>query len=349
MDDLPPHARNVMTRSVRPLVLLCAAALVFALLATPSAVAREGKTASLHVLGARIHPLKPKGKAWDADHQQIPLLVYHTVGGATGFPPLPVLSMVPYRNRPDPYVVVLDKELELGRSSAVQGTFLPAWALEVPLPPTGKLPPVLTFKVMDDDLKDDDEVGKALVDTAAMVASPGPHVLEGSAGLHDLTVVVRNPGAEGAGPPVGLHVRGMKLQARDQRPAGGDWDAGGNPLRRRFPRIPFPEALDGLKVVKPDLEVTLDWLAGGTRTEEGDVDSHEFLWEEIGFKVRGRAGIGDGLLVTAVDKDIALADPVGVLYVPFEKFLGARSKGVLVVEGDEENGIEKVEITFSLD
>lgn len=338
-----------MSRSGRRLVVLLAVSLLAALLATPDVDAREGQGASLHVLGARVHPLKPKGKAWDADHQKIPLLVYHTVGGITGFPPLPVLSMVPYRNRPDPYVVVLAKELELGRSKAVQGTFLPAWALEVPLPPDDKLPPVLTFKVLDDDLKDDDEIGKALVDAQALVANPGPHVLEGSAGLHDLTVVVRNPNAKGAGPKIGLHVRGLKLVARDQRPAGGDWDAGGNPLRRRFPKIPFPEELEGLKVVKPDLEVTLDWLGGGTRTEEGDVDAHEFVWEEIGFKVKGRAGVGDGLLVTAVDKDVMLADPVGVLYVPFEKLLGARQKGVLTVPGDEENGIEKIEITFTLD
>ena len=338
-----------MSRSIRRLALLLAAATVMALLAVlPAALAREGQGASLHVLGARVHPLKPKGKAWDADHRQIPLLVYHTVGGATGFPRLPVLSMVPYRNRPDPYVVVLAKEVELGRSKAVQGTFLPAWALEVPLPPSDKLPPVLTFRVVDDDLKDDDEIGKALVDTAALVARPGPHVLEGSAGLHDLTVVVRNPDAEGAGPQVGLRIAGLKLKARDQRPAGGDWDAGGNPLRRRFPKIPFPEELEGLEVIRPDLEVTIDWLGGGTKAQEGEVDSHEFAWEEIGFKVQGRAGIGDGLLVTAVDKDVALSDPVGVLYVPFEKFLGARDKGVLVIEGDEENGIERVEIAFSL-
>ena len=338
-----------MPRAARRLVVLVAAALLVLPLVLPSAAAREGQGASLHVLGARVHPLKPKGKAWDADHRQIPLLVYHTVGGATGFPPLPILSMVPYRNRPDPYVVVLAKEVELGRSKVVQGSFLPAWALEVPLPPNDKLPPVLTFRVVDDDLKDDDEIGKALVDTQTLVAQPGPHVLEGSAGLYDLTVVVRNPGAEGAGPKVGLRIEELKLMARDQRPAGGDWDAGGNPLRRRFPKIPFPEELAGLEVVKPDLEVTLDWLGGGTRTEEGDVDSVEFVWEDVGFRVQGRAGIGDGLLVTAVDKDIALSDPVGVLYVPFEKFLGARDKGVITIPGDEENGIEQVEIRFSLD
>ena len=338
-----------MTRSVRRLAVLLAAATLLALLAVPpAAIAREGQGASLHVLGARVHPLKPKGKAWDADHRQVPLLVYHSVGGATGFAPLPILSMVPYRNRPDPYVIVLAKEVELGRSGTVQGTFLPAWALEVPLPPSDKLPAVLTFKVVDDDLKDDDEIGKALVDAGMLVSRPGPHVLEGSAGLHDLTVVVRNPGAE-----VPLSTKRpktcvMKLRARDQRPAGGDWDAGGNPLRRRFPKIPFPEELEGLEVIRPDLEVTIDWLGGGTQAEEGKVDSHEFVWEEVGFAVKGRAGIGDGILVTAIDKDITLSDPVGVLYVPFEKFLGARDKGVLVVEGDEENGIEKIEIRFSL-
>ena len=339
-----------MPRPVRRLACLIAAVILLASVAVPpGAVAREGQGASLHVLGARVHPLKPKGKAWDADHRQIPLLVYHTVGGATGFPPLPILSMVPYRNRPDPYVVVLARDVELGRSKAVQGTFLPAWALEVGLPPADKLSPVLTFQVFDDDLRDDDEIGKALVDTQALVSRPGVHVLEGSAGLHDITVVVRNPAAEGAGPTLGLRIQALALRARDQRPAGGDWDAGGNPLRRRFPKIPFPEELEGLEVIRPDLEVTLDWLGGGTQTHEGEIDSHEFLWEDVGFAVKGRAGVGDGLLVTTVDKDIALSDPVGVLFVPFEKLLGARAKGVLVVDGDEENGIERIEIRFSID
>ncbi len=341
-----------MTRSVRRLAWPLAAATLLALVtvtvAPPVSFAREGQGASLHVLGARVHPLKPKGKTWDADHRKIPLLVYQAVGGVTGFPPLSILSMVPYRNRPDPYVVVLAGEVELGRSGAVQGTFLPAWALEVPLPPNDQLPNVLTFRVVDDDLKDDDEIGKALGDAKALVSHPGPHVLEGSGGLHDLTVVVRNPGAEGAGPKLGLRIRELKLVAREQRPAGGDWDAGGNPLKRRFPKIPFPKELEGLEVVRPDLEVTLDWLGGGTKAKEGQVDAFELNWKDVGLQVNGRAGIGDGLLVTVVDKDVVLADPVGVLYVPFEKLLGAREKGVLVVAGDEENGIEKVEIHFTL-
>ena len=232
-----------MPRPVRPcLVLLAAVIVVASSAALPGAVAREGQGASLHVLGARVHPLKPKGKAWDADHRQIPLLVYRPIGGRTGFPPIPILSMVPYRNRPDPYVVVLAKEVELGRSKAVQGTFLPTWVLEVPLPPNDKLPPVLTLEVFDDDLQDDDQIGKAIVDTQTLVSRPGLHVLEGSGGLHDLTVVVRNPAAEGAGPTLGLRIQRSRCgRATSARPG-----ATGTPAATRSgaacPRSPSPRS-----------------------------------------------------------------------------------------------------------
>lgn len=325
------------------------AAVLLVLVVLPAAdVAGAERGATLYVLGARVHPLKPKGKPWDADHRSIPLLVYHSVGGATGFPPLPILSLVPYRNRPDPYVVVEAGGAELARSRAEQGTFLPSWALEVPLPAGKALPPVITLRVMDDDLKDDDEIGKALIDTASVVSKPGVHTLEGTAGLYDVIVVVRNPGAASAGPVLTLRVGSVKLKAREQRPAGGDWDVGGNPLKRRFPKLHLPEELGGAEVVRPDLRVTLDWLGGGTKTHNGENDAFELDWKDVGLEVRGRAGIGDGLLIKAVDRDLALSDPVGVLYVPFELFLGSRDRGALVVKGDEENGIESAELTFSV-
>ncbi len=308
--------------------------------------------ATLTVIGARVQPIRivdAKPKAWDADHGAVPDFVYRLIGTVTGFPPIAVLGVVPYRNRPDPFVVVHVGEEEWGRSRPMQGAFAPTWLLTVGLP-TGDadVAPVLTFEVFDDDLKDDDRIGKAMIETEKLLAQPGRHVLEGTGGLHDLTLVVRNPAAPSAGEEAEVTIDRVQVTVREKRPALGDWDAGGNPLRGRMPkRLPLPEKFEGLDKLRPDLRVTLDWGGGGTRSSEVVDDAFLLDWKDLAWPLMGRAGIGDGLYVRVDDMDVLVADPVGVVYLPWEELLAAKEKGVLVVEPDEMNGIERLEITFS--
>lgn len=329
-------------------ILLACLTLGSLLGAVPATADDEAGPVTITVLGARVQPVKPKGKPWDADHGSVPLLVWHQLGGATGFPPLAMLSAVPYRNRPDPYVVVEARERELGRSKPVQGSFGPAWLLEVQLPSGDELPPILTLRVADDDLKDDDAIGKALVDTRALLATTGLHTVEGTGGLFDVVLVVRDP-SRATGPARTLRIRGIRVEAKAMRPAGGDWDAGGNPLRRRFPRLKVPESLEGLPVVRPDLRVTARWSSGATRTSGLQADALELDWTGIDWAVEGLPGVGDGLYLEVVDEDLALADPVGVVYVPFGAFVEHAEDGVVEVEGDDLNGVAAVRITFALE
>ena len=326
--------------------LLLALALPALLLGAPVA-ADEDDGATITVIGARVQPLKDKGKPWDADHGSIPLLVRSQLGNITGFPPLTLLSLIPYRNRPDPMVIVEVRAEELARSDAVQGTYFPAWLLEVATPKSTDAP--LTLRVMDDDLKDDDEIGKAVIDLAEVLPKPGLHTVEGTRGLYDISFVVRNPGAEGAGEPVKLKISKVHVKVRGLRPAGGDWDAGGNPLQRRFPKIKFPKEVEGLPVVRPDLKATLRWSAGGKAVSDLMLDTFDLEWPKVGLEVQGRPGIGDGLFLSVIDEDLVLDDPVGVLYVPFEDFLAKREKGTLEIDGDERNGIQKATIEFSFE
>lgn len=330
-------------------LLLASILLLLPVLGAPETQARDEMPATITVLGARVEPLTSKGKPWDADHGAVPQLVYRQLASASGFPPLSLLALIPYRNRPDPFVLVEAEGEEWARSSALQGTFLPAWMQEVEMPRAPDRPAVLTFRVLDDDLQKDDEIGKAVVDLAAVLAEPGLHTVEGTRGLYDLSFVVRNPAAEDAGPRRKIDITRLQLTVRATRPAGGDWDAGGNPLRRRFPKLKIPKRLEGLPTVRPDLRATVTFSAGGLRQSDLVSDALEMDWKDVGLVSRGRRGVGDGLYLRVVDEDLALADPVGVLFVPFEAFLDAAADGHLEVEGDEMNGIERVRMDFTLE
>ena len=83
MEDLETAMRRIALASVLILLLLAPAA------------ADEADNPTITVIGARVHPIKAKGKAWDADHGAIPFVVYHQLGGLTGFPPLTLLSLRP--------------------------------------------------------------------------------------------------------------------------------------------------------------------------------------------------------------------------------------------------------------
>ena len=62
----------------------------------------------------------------------------------------------------------------------------------------------------------------------------------------------------------------------------------------------------------------------------------------------GRQGIGDGLYVRVADKDSMLDDPVGVVFVPLGRLLQAKD-GTLTLETDASNGIEKIELGFTVE
>lgn len=319
--------------------------LACALLASPLGAEPEKQPApTLHVLGARIRVLKPDGKAWDGDHKKIPGFVYGVVSGMVGFPPASILGAVPYRNRPDPYLVVRAGEKEIARSKTFQGTFLPPFLLRVDLAEASA--PTTSFEVMDDDLAKDDRIGRAVVSTAELLQTPGLRVLEGSGGLADVRVVVRVPGA-GEGEEARLEIQRIEVKSRKRRPTGGDWDAGGLPLKGRLPkRLPLPDKLEGLEMVRPDLIVEAAWTGGGTRTSEPGKDDWEMDWSDVGLEVSGRRGRGDGLVLRVRDDDPALDDPVGVMWISFEDLWKARKKGTLVRKADELSGLERVEIRF---
>jgi len=335
---------------VKPLWIL--AALACLALGLPS---RGDEGASLparptiRVLGARVRPLKPDGKPWDGDHQKVPRLVYEGVGGLAGFPGLGLLAMIPYRNRPDPFLEVRQGEGEpIAHHRSLQGTFLPTWLLTVEPNLSEGASRVLTFELSDDDLREDDPIGKAFLDLDAALARPGVHVLEGTGGLHDLTLVVRNPALHPDAQVHSVVLDSLRVKVREHRPAGGDWDAGGNPLREKLRRVPHADKLDGLDTVRPDLAVVLVWSDGDARDLGRSKDAFEHAAEGLAWTVVGRTGIGDGLFVRVTDVDTALDDPVGVLYVPLEDLLAAAGKGELEVPGGEASGIERVEVRFHL-
>lgn len=298
------------------------------------------------MIGARIRPLKVDGKPWDGDHTKVPQVVYRIASTIAGLPPLSVLAAVPYRNRPDPYLIVLAGEKELARSRSLQGTFVPPLYLPVTLPE--KLPATLTFVAMDDDIRNDDAIGKAVVATKELFEKPGLHVLEGTAGLADVRVVVRAPGA-GTGDLVQLQLDKIHVKVKKRRPAGGDWDAGGNPLKGKLPKkLPLPDDLEGLEMLRPDLVLRAIWTAGGERESTVSADSWVRDWKDVDLQVEGRRGRGDGLILQVRDEDPALDDPVGLVWVPFEDFWKARAKGLIRLEADELSGIDVVEIGFHI-
>ncbi len=344
----PSSTGGLMRRDVPSLLLLAIAAGLLGSGAVSPAPAGAGEDPSrtLVVLGARVRPLKPDGRAWDGDHRKIPPLVYTGLSGAAGFPPLAAVSLVPYRNRPDPYVVVRAKGEELARSATAQGTFLPVWSLVVPLPDA--LPATLSLEVSDDDLRNDDAVGTATVDVAAMLEKPGLHVVEGTAGLADVEIVLRDP-TKGRGPERRVEIRRIAVTARGRRPAGGDWDVGGLPLRDKVPkRLPLPKGAKGLEMRLPDLEIRARWLGGDERVSPPSGNVLSLAWEPEGLGAVGRAGRGDGLALFVVDEDPLLADPVGVVFLPWERFLDAAGEGRLVVEPGETSGLARVEVAFAV-
>jgi hypothetical protein len=335
----------------RPTLRHAGPALLAALLLPPLAAAdpagggsdRRGEV-TVTVLGARVQPVQPNGRPWDASHRSIPSFLYGPLAGLAGFPPLALLALVPYRNRPDPYVVVRTGEETLARSEAVPGSFAPPWFLAVPLPPPDRRAPTIAFDVLDDDVEEDDAIGTALAETASLLVRPGHRLLAGTRGLFDVSVVVRDPSAPGAGPETRLRIDSLRVQVRETRPLGGDWDPGGNPVARRFPWLPLPSAARGLAVSRPDLSVTLRWSAGGERTSPDGRDDFGLAWEGIGWDVAGHPGVGDGLYVEVVDRDLVLGDPVGILHVSLEDLAAAAREGTLVRAGDEWHGVAEVRL-----
>lgn len=322
----------------------CLTLLLVAAFAAIPAAADEAASPTLHVLGARIRPLKPDGKAWDGDHRKIPPLVYTALASAAGVPPLSAISLVPYRNRPDPYLVVLAGDEERARADRVQGTFLPEWSLPVPL--GDDIPATLRLVVRDDDLRADDDVGHVVLDVAALRSRPGRHRLEGTGGLADVDVVFRDPAA-GSGPVRRIEVERLTIQVRERRPAGGDWDVGGVPLRDRIPkRVPVPDAMEGLALRLPDLRIEAHWLGAEVRRSPTGRDDLESVWAAPDLAFAGRSGQGDGLVVFAIDADAVAEDPVGVVFLPWEDFVAAADEGRLVREPDAASGLARLEVAF---
>ncbi len=320
----------------------------------PSTADEDGASlpapATIRVLSARVRPLKPDGTPWDGDHRKVPRIVYEVGGRLAGFPGLGLLASIPYRNRPDPKLEVRQgEERSLGRHRAIQGTFLPTWLLTVEPRDDEGASSVVTFELIDDDVREDDAIGKAMLDLDVALKRPGVHVLEGTGGLHDLTIVIRNPALKPDAPPWRVELLGATVKARAQRPAGGDWDAGGNPLREKMRRLPLGEKVDGLDTAKPDLKVALVWSDGDARDLGSTKDAYEHVAKDLGWSVVGREGIGDGLFLRVADDDSLLDDPVGVLFIPLSSFLEARREGTLVIESDETSGIEGVTLTFRVE
>ena len=333
----------------------CAAVAVLMALALPTTTTRADDEAALpapatlRVLSARVRPLRPDGQPWDGDHQKVPRLVYEVGGRFAGLPGLGLLAAIPYRNRPDPRLEVRQGDGDvLARHRALQGTFLPTWLLTAEPRVGPGHASVVTFELVDDDLRDDDRIGKAMLDLDAALARPGVHVLEGTGGLHDLTIVVRNPALHPQSASHTVLLQDVLVTAREQRPAGGDWDAGANPLRDTMRRLPHADKLQGLQSAKPDLHVVLVWSDGDARDLGAAKDTFAHGKEGLGWSVTGREGIGDGLFVRAYDEDSVLDDPVGVAFVPLGRFLEAREAGKLTIETDESNGIARIDLAFTL-